>query len=208
MARTLFQAILYATLLSTRVIAAEAKTAKVEIHATDLFGQGLDPIRVIRFAARQGLKDFSDKFAGPLGQNIPYGDYFVTISAGDIGLGTIAHVDGPSVFLVLSGSGWIIDTGTGARPGPLNHVIHLPESTKRPVWMKVVPLFNDSLKAVSTFRIADDVSFPSGTGGYELGEYFVTVSDAKDILFGGRFAIKKLNSQIEIDVGAGVINVR
>ncbi len=74
--------------------------------------------------------------------------------------------------------------------------------------MRVVPLFNDKLRAVSTFRISDDGSFPSGAGGYQLGEYFVVLSDAKDILFSGRFTIKKLNSQIEIDLGAGVINVR
>ena len=199
---------MFATLLSNSGIAAEAQTAKVEIHATDVFGQGLSPVRVIRFAARPGLSDFSDRFAGSTGQDIPYGDYFVTIRAGDIGLGTIAHIDDPSVFLVLSGDGWIIETGPGARQGPLNHVIHLPKSTKRPVWMKIVPLFNDKLRAVSTVRISDDGSFPSGAGGYELGEYFVILSDAKDILFSGRFTIKKLDSQIEIDVGAGVIHVR
>ena len=199
---------MYAALLSNSGIAAEAQTAKVEIHATDVFGQGLSPIRVIRFAARPGLKDFSDRFAGSIGQDIPYGDYFVTIRAGGIGLGTIAHIDGPSVFLVLSGDGWNIDIGPGARQGPLNHVIHLPKSTKGPVWMKFVPLFNDNLRAVSTFRIADDGSFPSGPAGIQLGEYFVMLSDAKDILFSGRFTIKKPNSQIEVDVGAGVINVR
>ena len=74
--------------------------------------------------------------------------------------------------------------------------------------MKVVAVFNDSFNPVSTFRIADDGSFPSGPGGNELGEYFVILSDAKDILFSGRFTVKKPDSQIEIDVGAGVINVR
>lgn len=98
-------------------MAASNESGKVLIHATDQFGTGLGPIQVTKFVEpRIGGRDYAVRFVGPEADGIPYGDYVVQIRAGSSVRGGRIHIDRPATFVVLSGSGVILDFAPNAKP--------------------------------------------------------------------------------------------
>lgn len=184
--------------------AEDSRESKVRIHATDTFGNELTPIRVVRFVEQRiNGKDFSSQFVDAQAHGVPYGNYVISVNAGNIRLGRIVHIDSPEVFLVLSGSGTFIDYGPHPLPGPINRVVGLPKDAKAPIWVKIASLFGNE-PTHWTLRVGNDGSF-SALGGLDIGQYALVVLNRRGILFSGNLSLKERESKIEVDVSAGTI---
>lgn len=175
----------------------------MRIHATDAYGNGLTPITIQQFEERSaGGRDYSRSFIGSEAKDIPYGDYFAIVKAGDLTLNASIHVDQPSVFVVASGTGWFIHLGPNAKPGPLNRVVGLPQNLQSPVWVRIVPLFNND-RFYITKLVGTDGTF-SVLGGLDPGEYLVVVLDAQRKLASAEITYNN-SSGFEINVSTGMV---
>jgi len=192
-------------LTATFVAAAGKETASVRIHATDVFGNGLRPIRVTRFLeSGVGGRNFSSLFAGAEAEGIPYGKYIVTIRAGDVGLSGTIVIDRPLQFLVFSGTGWNFDRPEGAPipRGATHRIVGLPKNVRSPVWVRLIALFQDDAYHYRTSLVRDDGSFSVLV---DMGEYALVVLDGRGTLFSGMVSVKNFKSKIEVNLETNTI---
>lgn len=147
------------TLALSHCIAAARDTSTVELHATDLFGRGLQPIQVTRFVeSRIGGIDYSSQFVGGQGKEIPFGEYVVSIRAGGILIGGRVSVYSSEVFAVLSGSGKILEYGPGAVPVLRGQVLGMASGVGKPIWVRMFNLYEND-DCCTTVKVAEDQTF-------------------------------------------------
>jgi len=188
-------------------MAASTETGKVRIHVTDQFGNGLGPVQVTRFAEpKAGGRGYADRFVGAEADGIPYGEYVVQVKAGRAVRAGRAQIDRPENFIVLSGSGVFIDFAPNARPVTPGRVIAFPVGTQKPVWIRIINLYQNP-GTYQTLPVGDDGSFSAGL--LESGSYYVAVLDAKGVLFSGTLMIKNfVSGSVVIDLARGLITAQ
>lgn len=205
--RFLAMRVLVIFLLSAAIQGARAaarESATVRVHAVDRYGKGLGPVTVIGFAQpRVGGADYTSRFVGDKAKGIPFGEYNVSVRAGGVIAGGRVDVESTETFIVLSGSAVYMDYAPGNTPVQPGRVTGLPENTSRPIWVRVFDLYREDVKYREALRIGDDGSF---TGLWlEEGEYVITVLNDTGVLYNGLLRLDNPRSEIEINVGAGVV---
>lgn len=185
------------------VRAAPKLSATVRLHVVDQYGKGLGPVTVISFAQpRIGGRDYSSRFVGGKAEGIPFGDYNVSVRAGGVILGARISLDSGEAFIVLSGSGVFMEYSPGHSPVLRGRVTGLPENASRPIWVRIFNLYQD-VGCCRTLRIGDDGSF---AGLFlEAGDYLITVLNDTGVLYNGQLRMDDPRSEVEINVGAGVV---
>jgi hypothetical protein len=183
--------------------AAPIQTARVRLHAVDLFGNARGPIKVIQFLeTRVGGKDYRNLFVGSEAQGIPFGDYIVGVEAGGYRTAVNVSLYSGDTFVVLSGPKVIADYTKGMTPVVRGIVKGLPETPADPVWVRIFSVYQNA-GCCWTERVAADGTF--SPGHLEAGEYVVLVLHDGGTLYEGRLHLEDPRSEVEVDLPSGVV---
>jgi hypothetical protein len=186
------------------VVCASDEFARVTLHAVDEYGKGLGPFEVVKFVYGGGQgKDFGPLFANGEARGIPYGRYSAEIKTKRVAMTDWVEVQAPEVFAVLSGSGLFVEHGPGGAPSLAGRITGLMADVQKPIWIRIVNIYQDPYCCNKTALVADDGSF--STNLLDLGQYVLLVLHDGGVLYTGTLRLQSHRSRIEVDVGAKAI---
>jgi|SRR5579862_4548753 len=191
------------------------KTATVEIHAVDLYGRALEPIKVTTFVHQNNRgADYSAQFVAGKAKGIPYGEYSVSLGARGASINGEVSVSSSEVFAVLSRSAHFFDDGilidsTESTPFTVSvsflkgRVLGLPKGIAGPIWVRISNLYENT-RCCTTAKVADDRSF---SAPISPGVYAIAVLKDSGVLYMGAVKVEALPTQVEIDVKKSVLRI-
>ncbi len=178
----------------------------VTVRAFDRTGKKLEPVKVVFFkrdlrlwdpSASHVSADFASYFQGPVGINIPYGDYSITIEAGGMRMGKMVHVRGDELLVLFQPVGYDIDTPI-IMPPTLGKITAREQLAD--LWIRVVnSRFEDDCCALAAVSPEGNFTLPH----LEPGEYVFIVNSPTGVLLvatGSRNEDRYARVMIDIDI--------
>ena len=165
---------------------AAPETTSVTILAVSPFGEVLQPVEVLRFAAGNvNGHNYSPQFTGGRAERIPFGTYYAQVRAADRLIAEPVRVLRNNALIVMSGPKMIIERGPSA-PGTIGKVVGLDGSG--PFWVRIVKVFSEDL-CCTIVPVSGDGSFTIDGIDFEAADYVLLVLSDRRVLFEGRVRI-------------------
>jgi|SRR5271157_419412 len=130
--------------------------ARITVVAVDSFGASFGKLSVLMLKNDKG-RDFSSRFVGSLGREIPFGEYMIRVETASGGLITQrVLVQQPDCLLVLARNPITVEYAPDRGPVLSGKILPTPESVSIVVWVKLCGLYIDGCE---TSLVKEDGSF-------------------------------------------------